>query len=200
MRVLTDSWSSSGTLAYDAGNELTSRTVDGLATNYTYDDWGRMVGKTMGSYVAGYGYMYGDKLKGCLTSFPGESTVGFQYGGDGKRRSRHAIAAGAWTYYKWGAGFDLVNEETDAGVLTPTYYGRLADVAGTDPASGAWRYYHHDQLGSTRRVTDQNKATLATYEYTPYGEDLFASGPGWQDLSGVRMRRGLVLPTMSDHR
>lgn len=28
--------------------------------------------------------------------------------------------------------------EIGAGALARTHYGRLADVAGTDPASGAW--------------------------------------------------------------
>ncbi|MBI5093080.1 MAG: RHS repeat-associated core domain-containing protein [Candidatus Hydrogenedentes bacterium] len=175
IRVLSDSLSSSATLAYDNANELTSRTVDGLATAYTYDDSGRMTGKTMGSYTATYGYNYGDKLTSVTSNFPWESAVTYAYGGDGKRRSR--TAGGVTAQYKWGAGFDLVNEETSAGALARTYYGRLADVAGTDPATGAYRYYHHDHLGSTRRVTDQSKATLAAYEYTPYGEDLFASGP-----------------------
>ncbi len=46
----------------------------------------------------------------------------------------------------------------------------VADV--TAPAVGAevTRWYHHDQLGTTRALTDNTGVILATYAYTPYGE------------------------------
>jgi len=44
----------------------------------------------------------------------------------------------------------------------------LADVSGTD-ANGTWRHYCQDSIGSTRRLRDGNKASLAYYEYEPYG-------------------------------
>ena len=52
----------------------------------------------------------------------------------------------------------------------------LADVAGTNPATGTWRYYSHDHLASTRRMRASDGFSLATYEYTPYGEQYAVSG------------------------
>lgn len=38
------------------------------------------------------------------------------------------------------------------------------------PAQGQILYHHHDQLGSTRALTDANGAVVATYTYDPYGK------------------------------
>jgi len=61
--------------------------------------------------------------------------------------------------------------------------GILADVAGTNPATGTWRFYVHDHLGSTRGLYDGSKSVLGGYEYSPYGE-VYASG-GTVSLDGL---------------
>ena len=58
-----------------------------------------------------------------------------------------------------------------------TSVGKMADVAGSNPTSGTYRYYTHDHLGSTRALWSQAKASLGTYEYTPYGRTYWTSGP-----------------------
>ncbi|MCD6288620.1 MAG: RHS repeat-associated core domain-containing protein [Candidatus Hydrogenedentes bacterium] len=58
-----------------------------------------------------------------------------------------------------------------------TSVGKMADVAGSNPSSGTYRYYTHDHLGSTRALWSQAKASLGTYEYTPYGRTYWTSGP-----------------------
>ena len=73
--------------ACDTANQLTNTTVDNTVTNFTYDDWGRMAGKTQGAYAATYGYRFGDKLKSVRSNFPGENAaVDYNYDGLGKRR------------------------------------------------------------------------------------------------------------------
>jgi len=52
----------------------------------------------------------------------------------------------------------------------------LADVAGSNPSTGAYRYYVTDHLGSTRGLYDGGKSALGGYEYTPYGEVYASSG------------------------
>ena len=52
----------------------------------------------------------------------------------------------------------------------------LADIAGTDPSTGAARYYYHDNIDSTRRLRGANKASLAQYEFDPYGLYYAVSG------------------------
>ncbi len=54
--------------------------------------------------------------------------------------------------------------------------GILGDVAGTNPATGAYRYYVTDHLGSTRGVYDGSTSALGSYEYSPYGELYASSG------------------------
>jgi RHS repeat-associated protein len=174
------SHTTTSTLGYNAGNELTSMT-DGSATiNFTYDPWGRMVSKYQGqTYSAAYAYRYGDKLYSVTSSFPNEGAVTYQYSADGKRRSRTAGSSQAW--YNWDPGWNLVSEEDSAagtGDLTMTYvlddlYAEvvrvLADVAGSSPATGSYRYYFLDQIRSTRRLHAQDKSTLGTFQFDPYG-------------------------------
>jgi len=159
---------------YTNANELTKQTVGGTTTNFTYDKYGRMTGKTQGGYSAAYAYRYGQMLYSVTSDFPGEGTVTYQYGGDGKRRSR--TASGTTTNYNWDAGYNIINEEDSGGDLTMTYIGKLADVSGDDPSAGTWRYYSHDHLGSTRRLRAADKSSLGQYEYTPYGEIYAESG------------------------
>ena len=71
----------------DTANQLTAMNVNGTTTNYTYDAWGRLSGRTQGSHTATYGYRFGDKLKSVNSNFPGEApVVAYNYDGLGRRR------------------------------------------------------------------------------------------------------------------
>ncbi len=54
-----------------------------------------------------------------------------------KRRAR-AVNGTTTTRYRWGLGWDLLNEENGGGTLTNMYIGHLAEVPGSNPATGAW--------------------------------------------------------------
>ena len=56
-------------------------TVDGTDTTFSYDAWGRTTRKAQGSDTADYYYHYGSKLTKVSSSFPGEGTVTYKYGG-----------------------------------------------------------------------------------------------------------------------
>jgi len=159
---------------YTNANELTKQTEGGTTTNFTYDKYGRMTGKTQGGYSATYAYRYSQMLYSVTSDFPGEGTVTYEYGGDLKRRER--TTGGTTTNYNWDAGFTMINEEDSGGTLTMTYIGKLADVSGSNPSTGTWRYYSHDHLGSTRRLRAADKSSLGQYEYTPYGQIYSESG------------------------
>jgi len=174
---------------YNDANELTKQTYPGI-TYFSYDAWGRMTSKTRGeTESATYEYRYGDKLKSVTSNFSGEGNVTYEYGrrlavasGDGKRRKRQDSSA--TTQYNWDAGWNVINEENGCGTLTMTYVhdpGRvigtiLADVDSDDPSSGTYRYYFQDNIGSTRRLRNDAKASLGSYEYTPYGQVYLQSG------------------------
>jgi RHS repeat-associated protein len=125
---------------------------------------------------------------------PNQTTVGFTYSGDGLRTSK-TRPDGTVTRYTWdrSGGLPLLLVEaidapgTTADRTVRYLYGPgglvTADV--TTPAAGAdtIRWYHHDQLGSTRALTDNTGAIIATYAYTPHGEPVAATGAttpiGW---------------------
>ena len=166
-----------------AADELVSQAVGGTNTSFAYYAWGRMTSKSDGTYSATYAYRYDDKLCFVTSDFPDEGNVSYTYGSDGKRRSR--TAGGTTTRYRWDVGWNMLNEEDNLGNLTRTHVmdsplaqvaNVLADVAGTNPATGAYRYYGSDHLGSTRGLYDGGKSALGGYEYTPYGEVYANSG------------------------
>ena len=114
------------------------------------------------------------------STLPGEGTVDYKYGGDGKRRERDDGTN--FTWYNWDVGYNVINEEDEGaglgnGTLAKTYIKQLGDVAGSNPATGDYRYYMHDNIRSTRGVYDQSKNSLGEFEYTPFGEGYSTTGP-----------------------
>ena len=174
VRIVADGLTTTTTMAYDNANELTSASKDNGTISYTYDGYGRMTGKSQGSYAATYAYRYGDKLTAVSSNFPWEGNVTYEYGGDGKRRSRND---GAVTKYRWDAGRYNLEEEDSTGVLKVTHIRRIADVSGSYPSTGAYRYRCRDELGSTRRLRDQSKNSVGGWEFDPYGSCLSETGP-----------------------
>jgi RHS repeat-associated protein len=172
-------------MTYNNANELTqmANSTQGTTVAFTYDDWGRTASQTVGSNSATYSYKYGSKLASVTSTLFGEQNVAFEYGGDQKRRSM--TTGGVTTQYNWDMGWNVINEEDGNGDLARTYThnpqsgGRatLGHVDGTSPANGAYRYYLHDHLGSTRFVFNDEVDLLATYQYTPYGDILASNNP-----------------------
>jgi len=163
---------------------------EGTDTNFYYDDWGRMISKDQASYDATYEYRYGDKLYSVTSDFPGEGNVEYDYGSDGKRRTRETATSYMW--YNW-AGWNVINEEDSGNFLERTYIhdpGKVvgtirAHSQGTNPSTGTWRYYLQDNIGSTRNLTDDSKVEKGDskvekgrYWYYPYGDIYSQSGEG----------------------
>jgi hypothetical protein len=127
-------------------------------------------------------------LKSVTSNFSGEGNVTYEYGADGTRRKRQDSSA--TRQYNWDAGWNVISlatasrKENGCGTLTRTYVhapGKvigtiLADVDSDDPSTGTYRYYFQDNIGSTRRLRNDAKASLGSYEYTPYGQVYIESG------------------------
>tara|TARA_R110001592_G_scaffold140604_3_gene361631 strand:+ start:461 stop:1360 length:900 start_codon:yes stop_codon:yes gene_type:complete len=168
----------------------------GTTITQDYDAWGRLTSKGDGTYSATYAYRYGSKLYSVTSDFPGEGNVTYETGGDGKRRSRTQGLNELW--FNWDIGWNVVSQEDDAdgstGVLTMTHVlampgaevsHMLADLASTTPSTGTVRYYATDHLGSTRSVYDVAKASVGSYEYTPYGDEYVYAGASLESLGGA---------------
>ncbi len=89
----------------------------------------------------------------------------YAYDGDGLRASR--TAGGATQHFAWSLQAAAPLLLTD-GALTYLYDDTGLPVEQTDSA-GTTLYYQHDQYGSTRLLTDNSGAVVASYTYDPYG-------------------------------
>ncbi len=92
----------------------------------------------------------------------------YDYCGDGTRWKRSVDGTVTNVYY-WDENYTVVNEEI--GVRGFMHVGRT--LAYRDFDAGAqtttWIYYYGDQLGSTRRLRDSAKNSMAQFEFDPYG-------------------------------
>ncbi len=104
---------------------------------------------------------------GTGSSCTSPSTVGtYGYDGAGTRESK--TISGTTTQYTWdGTGGNLLQQK--AGSTTTSYiYG--PGRSPVEQISGSTTYWlHHDQLGSTRLVTNSSGSSAATFTYDPYG-------------------------------
>jgi len=167
VRIVSDDLNNTTTFAVNNANEMTSATGPNGTTSYTYDDWGRTSTRSLGSYTTDYAWRYGSFLEEFDSDFPGEGTVSYLTGGDGLRRQRTHGSDVTW--YNW-SGYDVINEEDDAGTLTRTYWGRnFAHSDGSNPATGTYAYYLRDHISSTRSLYDDSDALSAEYAYSPFG-------------------------------
>jgi len=149
-----------------------------------------ITGTSQGSHQAVYNCRFGDKLKDVTSNFPGEAAaVYYQYDGLGKRRSKTLDSVNT-TWWRWernrsrhvcppaaskpwlarAARLHGKRADWDLENLSLTYIPGLAEVTGTNPSTGSYRYYMGDHLGSVRGIRAQDKSSLASYEYMPYGE------------------------------
>jgi RHS repeat-associated protein len=157
----------STTLNYDAAHELTSTaTVQGANTTtatFTYNQDGD---RTQNSTLpAPYTYDQADQL----TGYNGTT---YAYNGDGLRTSK--TTASATEPYIWDTAPtipEIIGDGTTAYITGP---GGLPLEQIT--SAGAVHYYHQDQLGSTRAITDSTGAVTNTATYDPYGNPTNQTG------------------------
>jgi RHS repeat-associated protein len=153
------------TNAYDAASQLESGT--GIA--YTYD---KLAERTKATPVAGPATSYGYDQAGNLVSAerPEEGEVpaieeGLAYDATGLLASK---TSGLTThYFTWDNSSSLpllLNDGENSYIYGPNGLPVEQIDAEEKPT-----YLHHDQLGSTRLLTDAGGETSATFSYTPYG-------------------------------
>ncbi|MGH3656208.1 MAG: RHS repeat-associated core domain-containing protein, partial [Micromonosporaceae bacterium] len=158
-------------------------TIDGIARN----NWAVWTDLPAGGYQVCFGQVPAHVAPPCryVTLTPGATTTvtgtydtptTYAYNGDGLRMSRST--AGATTSFTWdlAQGLPLPLSEGTAGSVTRYIYGPgnlpLAEVS----PSGRILYHHHDQLGSTRALTDAVGSVVATATYDAYGSLASSTG------------------------
>jgi RHS repeat-associated protein len=137
-------------------------------TSYSYDSIGDRTSTTVGS---GSPSTFTDDQTGeMLTATEaGDSTYTYAYNGDGLRMSKTVDAS--TENFSW----DALSTSLLADGSTYFIYGQdgspLEQINGTTV-----RYYLHDQLGSTRALTNSSGTAVATFTYDAYGNLLGSTG------------------------
>ncbi|THI99049.1 hypothetical protein E7Z54_13030 [Nocardioides sp.] len=148
------------------------------ATSLTYDDYGRLTGRTetptSGTPVSTtYAYTEANLLKSATTDTRAET---FTYDGDGRRLTT-ATPEGT-TRYAWDPHSYLLLQQahtpadgSPASTLAYQYGEGLIGYTPGDPATAAaaQSYAHTDPQGSLRAVTDPGGAVDRTSTWEPYG-------------------------------
>jgi RHS repeat-associated protein len=155
------------------------------ATLYSYDPEGNRAAATPSTGPATcYSYDQANELTGIETGTGSSCTnptnvATYGYDGDGTRESK--TEAGTTTEFLWsGSGSTQALLDEQAGTTNPTYfvYGPGGLPLEEITPSSAVYFYAHDQLGSTRALTNSSGASVASYNYDPYGNLLASSSPG----------------------
>jgi len=156
-------------LEYDAANELTRLMAGSHATRFSFDARGNRIRATQ---QGGRALTYTYDQAGRLVAYGRKAR--YAYNGDGLRMSK--TLAGRRERFVWDApaGLPLV-DGTVAYVYGPggLPLERITATTGRRPqrrSPASILYYHHDQLGSTRLLTDARGTVAATYTYDPYGK------------------------------
>ena len=131
------------------------------ATTYTYDVRGNRTGS--GSTTLTY-----DQANR-LTAYGSATT--YAYNGDGLRMSK--TVSGNTTYQVWdvSSGLPLIIKDGSTAYVTGPGGLPIEQLNGSTVL-----YLHHDQIGSTRLVTDSLGISQATYAYDPWGNLVSSTG------------------------
>jgi RHS repeat-associated protein len=106
-----------------------------------------------------------DHMLASITNATGVTVMSYDASGE-----RVAKQHGSETTYYFGT---MLEYSSKAGLIKYYYAGSLL-VAQKDATGTLW--YHQDQLGSIRLITNQKGAVVARYDYTPFGQNMSGSG------------------------
>jgi RHS repeat-associated protein len=115
-------------------------------------------------------------VNGWYTNLADTYTYTYTYGADGLRATKTGPAGvTTFTWDRSGPLPQLVAETSPAGTIR-YLYGPDGTPFEQINADGTTWYLHHDQLGSTRTITDATGTTIATTTYDPYGKPTATTG------------------------
>ncbi len=148
---------------YDTDNRLTASSE----AEYTYDQNGNLVSRTIGYVTTDFEYDDEDRLTWQTTG--GIDFVQHIYDGDGNRIAR--VDNGVYTGYVLDRGLALsqVLCETDVGGNVIAYYIHGPTLVARIDASNTPRYYHTNDLGNVVALTDAAGTVVDRYAYDPFG-------------------------------
>ncbi|MBI2390153.1 MAG: VCBS repeat-containing protein [Deltaproteobacteria bacterium] len=175
-RLTTVAGSQTQSFTYDAIGRITSTSSLGA---YAYDDPSHVHAVTAaGDYAYGYD-ANGNQLTGAGRALSWDAddqligvaasgkSVTYAYDHAGQRVSRSSSTSGTTRY------FSRLAEQTGSAWTNNVYAGELLIAKNQ---GGMKRWYHADQLGSTRLITDAQGQAVQRYDYAAYGAIVGATG------------------------
>ncbi len=149
-------------LSYDAAQQLGSLTNGSSTTTYSYDTQGnRLSAKPSSGIAASYAWDQANRL---VADSSGTTSSSYAYDGDGLRMGK---TVGTTTQsFLWDESGPLSLILSDG---TNDYIYGVAGLPIEQITGLTVTDYHHDQLGSTRLLTNRTGAKVATYTYDAYG-------------------------------
>lgn len=180
--ALCDDSGGSTTYSYDAADRL-SRVVGTSTTTYSYDAADQLASKTTGNKKVTYSYdadgnrtgesdlrnSYGYDQANRLISFGTANT--YSYDGDGLRTKKIVSGTAETFVYDMADGLPLMIRDGSTYYVSGPGGLPLEQISGTTV-----NYYHQDQLGSTRLITNSSGGTVNTYSYDAYGNVTASTG------------------------
>lgn len=159
---------------YDDGSELTSSPT----ASYAYDQLGDRTSTTpdSGGGATDYTYNQADEMTDVTPSAANSSS--YRYDGTGELATE--TTGDTTDTYAWNTLGATPVLLTDGH--TNYIYGPDSLPVEQIAADGTTTYLHHDQIGSTRLITDSSGDTAAAMTYSPFGQLAGTTGTAATDL------------------
>ncbi|MFA6424700.1 MAG: SUMF1/EgtB/PvdO family nonheme iron enzyme [Phycisphaerae bacterium] len=148
---------------YDADNRLTDSTHP---ASYGYDNSGNLTSRTVNGVTANFSYDFENRM---ISHSTGSLNVQHVYDSLGNRIAR--IQNGVTTRYVLDYGRDMSHVlcETDGAGRITAYYIHGTQIVGRIGTDGSVRYYHSDHIGNIVALSDNLQTITDKYAYTPFG-------------------------------
>jgi len=158
------------TASYDNASELTSSTLSGTTTNYTYDAAGNRTQASVGGSTTATGTYNGANEATGLSDSAANMTAA-TYDGNGVRATATATPTGgssATQHFVWdssGSNPQLLMDSTNAYIYGPA----ATPIEQVNLSSGTVNYLLSDALGSVRGVVAASGSLVASTNYDAWG-------------------------------
>lgn len=173
------------TRGYDAADELktllerTNGTTTSKDLTFTYDDNGNRTYQydAVSNKHNAYTFDSENRLVNAVYGVFGRTATDpwtYTYNGDGLRMGKSQLQT-SYRYFAWdiNEGLPLLLEDKNGSVGSTYFiYGPGGQVVEQISESGTPYYYHPDQLGSIRAITNSSGSVVNSYNYDAYGNRL----------------------------
>ena len=157
---------------YDQNDRLTSSTEGSIETSYSYDANGNLLTKNQGASTKTYSY----DRENQLTDFTdGSISASYRYNTEGIRRSK--TLNGELTDFIVDSNLPyeqvIAEQASDHTILKEYVFG--SDLLSQNQA-GTSHFYHYNSLGTVTELSDSAGTLTDSYQYEAFGELLGQTG------------------------